>query len=265
MPLAVEILKSGAKLSFPKGRRAAGSRGIDEQVTVYSKDFDERQRKPSADESLALVQGLASPTEKDPLVRQDLEIMLKRVQRPEARASSCFRRLEIPYVNAAERIFGRASCSLLDDQVKPERRRGRAGAPAPLRGNGSRAIVRRRSCCRSASPSASPTRSWSARLKLELEKSLQTSALVVKGIGPLFEKYGIKGYEEPYAALQKQLAAYDVFVREKVLPRARQDFRQPPETLRLSNSNRLASTSLPTSSWCSHTVPPAKFRLRCRS
>jgi uncharacterized protein (DUF885 family) len=49
------------------------------------------------------------------------------------------------------------------------------------------------------------------------------------GIGPLFEQSGITGYREALATLDDQLAAYDRFVREELLPRAREDFRQPPE------------------------------------
>jgi uncharacterized protein (DUF885 family) len=65
--------------------------------------------------------------------------------------------------------------------------------------------------------------------KLQLDKSLQTNQLSIQGIESLFKKYGIAGYEEPYAALKQQLTAYDDYVREKILPKARADFRLPPE------------------------------------
>src|SRR5581483_12061249 len=41
--------------------------------------------------------------------------------------------------------------------------------------------------------------------------------------------YKIAGYEAPYAKLKEQLADYESFVRKEIVPRARQDFRLPPE------------------------------------
>jgi uncharacterized protein (DUF885 family) len=67
-----------------------------------------------------------------------------------------------------------------------------------------------------------------------VESDLQNSAAFVNGIGLLLEKYKIDGYQEPFARLREQLAAYDNFVRAEVLPKARTDFRMPPELYKLS-------------------------------
>jgi uncharacterized protein (DUF885 family) len=45
----------------------------------------------------------------------------------------------------------------------------------------------------------------------------------------MFKKYGISGYEQPYAKLKEQAAAYEQFIRKEILPRTRTDFRQPAE------------------------------------
>src|SRR6185503_4848207 len=55
------------------------------------------------------------------------------------------------------------------------------------------------------------------------------SATYVDGVGKLFAKYKIKGYEKPLAALKKQVEGYDAFVKAEIVPKARTDFRQPPE------------------------------------
>jgi uncharacterized protein (DUF885 family) len=51
----------------------------------------------------------------------------------------------------------------------------------------------------------------------------------MNGIGQLFQKYKIEGYEKPYEELKRHMAQYDQFVRTEVLPKARTDFRLPPE------------------------------------
>jgi len=39
----------------------------------------------------------------------------------------------------------------------------------------------------------------------------------------------LQGWEEPYAKLKGQLTAYDDWIKTTILPKARTDFRQPPE------------------------------------
>ena len=51
----------------------------------------------------------------------------------------------------------------------------------------------------------------------------------VTGIGLLLEKYKMTGYQDAYAKLKDQFTQYREFVRNEVLPRARSDFRLPPE------------------------------------
>jgi hypothetical protein len=63
----------------------------------------------------------------------------------------------------------------------------------------------------------------------EVEQGLARAPRLIEGIRELFEAYEISGYEEAYAALVEQLAAYHEFVRRDVLPRCRDDYRLPPE------------------------------------
>ena len=70
--------------------------------------------------------------------------------------------------------------------------------------------------------------------KARVESDLSRNALYVKGIASLCKQYNLQGWEEPYAKLKTQLAAYDDWVRATILPKARPDFRQPPELYALS-------------------------------
>jgi len=63
--------------------------------------------------------------------------------------------------------------------------------------------------------------------KLELDKILTNSPHLMDGIGKLFQKYSIEGYDEAYAKLKDQTAAYEKFLKTEIQPRAREDFRLP--------------------------------------
>jgi uncharacterized protein (DUF885 family) len=64
--------------------------------------------------------------------------------------------------------------------------------------------------------------------RLEVEKSLATTATLRDGIEKLFQKFQVGGYEEAFRAFSAQLATYDDFLRTSVLPLARADFALPP-------------------------------------
>ncbi len=47
----------------------------------------------------------------------------------------------------------------------------------------------------------------------------------------------MRGYQDAFAKLKEQLASYDDFVRSEVLPKARGDFRLPPELYTIALAN----------------------------
>ncbi|HYY52965.1 MAG TPA: DUF885 domain-containing protein, partial [Myxococcales bacterium] len=65
--------------------------------------------------------------------------------------------------------------------------------------------------------------------RIEVENDLNTSQLLIDGIDKLFAEYRIAGAEQPVATLHQQLQEYLAFVRDEVLPKAREDFRLPRE------------------------------------
>ena len=82
---------------------------------------------------------------------------------------------------------------------------------------------------------AKPGVIYPARVEIETEMARNSNYL--DGIAALMEKYKLTGWQEPYATLKKQLADYDAWVRTTVLPKARTDFRLPPEEYALDLEN----------------------------
>ena len=65
--------------------------------------------------------------------------------------------------------------------------------------------------------------------KTLLENRLDRNPEYLQGIPLLFKKYDLHGWEAAFTALEAQLRDYDAWVRASVLPKARTDFREPPE------------------------------------
>lgn len=226
--LLIELL---ARYS-PEEAAAQGVAGFDDQISSASPDEPERLRRDLAVARLELQRRAA--LEKDPLVRQDLDILIAEVDR-DIRTSEANERNLLPYDDVAGDIFFGIK-SLLDDQVPAARR------PA--------AVVRLRKYT-GLQPGIQPLVSqvedrYREKLntpglvgpsKVEVEKNLENTSTYVNGIGLLLEKYKLQGYQDALAKLREQLASYDNFVRTEVLPKARADFRLPPElyTIQLAN------------------------------
>ena len=208
----------------PESAGASGAAGLDDRVTVFTADRPERLRADLTAAGKELQSRLAS--EQDPLVRQDLQILIDSADR-DVRESEIAERHMLPYSNVAAMVYAGIS-GLLQDQVAEARR------PA--------ALVRLRKYA-GMEPGYTPIAlqaedRFRAKLKTpglvgppkaEVEKDLAKTAAYVTGIGLLLEKYNLKDYQPAFAKLKEQLTAYDEFVRKEVLPAARTDFRMPPE------------------------------------
>jgi hypothetical protein len=216
------LLKLQAKYS-PEGAGRQGIQGLDEQITQLPKDLRERSRADQAAALQELKRRLAA--EKDPLVAQDLEIMIKATEQA-IRGMEMNEKYDMPFFNVTSLVFNGLR-SLLDDQVQPERRKA--------------ALVRLRKYAgleQGYEPltlqAKARNQDWSkpgqqGPSKIQLESNLARADFFINGIGQLFEKYKIEGYQQPYAELKKQLADYNQWARTEILPKARTDFRLPPE------------------------------------
>ena len=73
--------------------------------------------------------------------------------------------------------------------------------------------------------------------KMEIETEMARNSNYVEGIAALLQKYKLTGWEEPFAKLKTQLADYDAWIKTAVLPKARTDFRLPPQRYALDMEN----------------------------
>jgi len=217
------LLKVLARFN-PEAASRFGVSGLDEQVIDLQPRFEERGREATREAQRELERKLSE--ERDPAVRQDLEIMIK-AAKLQARESELEEKYEVVYVNLNELVFFGIH-ALLDDQVSAERR------PA--------ALVRLRKYAGMEPGSTSIVQLAEERtrerlkvpglegpFKGEVEKNFGNEAAYIEGVGKLFQKYQIASYEEPYARLKQQLAEYHAFLEKEIVPRTRTDFRLPPE------------------------------------
>ncbi|HEY1873407.1 MAG TPA: DUF885 domain-containing protein [Steroidobacteraceae bacterium] len=202
--------------------------------------FDERISQPTlADEqverreleaALAKVDA-AAPKEADKRVQEDMAILHKAFDL-QFRQQDYRLQHEVPFLNASAEVFEGLHV-LLDDQVAPERR------PAAL------TRLRRYAGLESGYQPFTDVLEQRVREQIakpgviypsrtELETELGRNSNYVEGIGALFGKYGLKGWESAYAKLKSQLADYDAWVRANILPKARSDYRLPAEKYALA-------------------------------
>jgi hypothetical protein len=207
----------------PEDATSGGVKTLDSQISVFASDrrtklqADLRKAKRELESRLAM--------EQDPLVKQDLQILIASADR-DIRANEANFKTFLPYNDVPNLVYFGVK-SLLDDQIAPERR------PSVL--------IRMRKYA-GMEPGFTPAITEAERrfreglktpgllgpAKSRVEKDLGNSAAYIDGIGLLLEKYKIQGYAPVFAKLKERLNAYNDFVRAEVLPKARTDFRMPP-------------------------------------
>jgi len=212
----------------PESFGSLGAKGLDEMVSQLTDQFDKKALR-ALYELLAEMEA-REKEEKHPAVRQDLEILIDFLK-DNIEEYTLTNRLLLPYEDPVELIF-RGLSALLDDQVDESRR------PA--------ALVRLRRYT-GLEPGWTPIMKQSEeRLRESLKKTgllgpfrgeveldLKLAPRYIAGIAALFEKYKLTGGAEALAALEKQVKAWEAFVRQEILPRSRNDHRLPPELYRI--------------------------------
>ncbi len=208
----------------------APERGSQEGLAKY----DERISNPTLADELAergelraVLADLSvqAAAEKDENVAEDLEILRKAFDL-RFRTEDFERQRLVPFINASQIVF-QGLRGLLDDQVAAERRPGaivrlRKYTGAQTGYEPITTLLKQRALEQIAKPDVLyPS-------KDEVETELGRNANYIRGIGDLFKKYKLVGWEKPYARLKRELADYDQWVRVQILSKARTDFRLPP-------------------------------------
>jgi uncharacterized protein (DUF885 family) len=207
----------------PERASDLGIEEADEKTVDLAEGF--RGRRLSALRGAATELQARKGAETDPLVLGDLDILLREAAL-QVREIELNEQTMVPHWDAARTVFNGVH-ALLSEQV-PAPRRQRAAARLKRYAGllpGTKPLVdlaRADVAAHLARPELLPP------ARIDVEKSLATTATLRDGIEQLFKKYQVTGYEEAFAALTTQLAAYDEFLRTTVLPRARADFALPP-------------------------------------
>ncbi len=214
----------------------SGSRqGLTEYDTKISQPTlaDEDQERQETEAVLAKLK-IAVDQQKEKQVAQDLRIVIRRVEL-NFKDEDFGRAHEVPFLNASSMVFSGIRV-LLDEQTPAERRpaavfRLREYAGLDPAYKSITAILKQRAIEQMAKPDVI----YPARVEIETELSRNSNYL--DGMAALFEKNKLTGWQEPFQTLKAQLTDYDTWVKANILPKARTDFRLPPEEYALSLEN----------------------------
>ncbi|MHB8911851.1 MAG: DUF885 domain-containing protein [Lysobacter sp.] len=201
-----------------------GIPGFDDRVADLGAGNGKRFRAATTQARAQLQAKLA--LERDPSVRQDLEILVKAAD-DAVESSEVNERLTLPWVDAPQLVF-QGLQGLLSDQTPPERRAQalkRLQRYAGLIDGGTpiTTLARQRYAERSGETALlKPTR-------IAVEQSLDNSPTYVKGLRELFAKYRIADATPALDAIEKQLTDYNAWSKSTVLPNTRTDYTLPAE------------------------------------
>jgi len=191
---------------------------------------DEDQERQETEAVLAKMKSAAG-REKQKEVAQDLEIVIRKVEL-QFREQDFGRAHKVDFLNASGAVF-RGLRILLDEQTPSERRpaavvriRKYAGLEPGYKPLAE--ILKQRVIEQMAKPGVV----YPARTEIETE--LARDPNYMEGIATLLQKYKLTGWQEPYDKLKSQLTEYDAWTKANVLPKARNDFRLPPEEYALN-------------------------------
>ena len=218
------LLQITAKYN-PEEASRAGVDGYDEAITDFSRDQYEPQ---NADLNAAIAGYRRRVTsEADPRVRQDLEILIGAAQ-DNVSSNTVNRKFFFPFIDVTQLVFG-VTNTMIDARIPPDRQQtitkrlekyaGLAQGYRPVT-----ELAKERTLER-----IQADRNLLGPFTGEVQQSLDSFPTVLAGIKELLKKSKVKGWKRSYAALERQLMAYNDWIRAEILPRARTDHRLPPE------------------------------------
>ena len=228
---ANRLIQVGFK-HHPEDASAQGLSQFDTKISQPTLADEDQERQETAAVLVKLKSAAGQKQQK--AVAEDLQIMIRKVEL-NFKQEDFGRAHEVPFFNTSGMVFGGLRI-LLDEQTPSDRR------PA--------AVVRIREYaglepgCRSITEilkqrvteqMAKPGVVYPARVEIETEMARNSNYL--DGIAALMQKYNLTGWQEAYGNLKRQLTDYDAWVRATVLPKARADFRMPPEKYSLDLEN----------------------------
>jgi hypothetical protein len=221
-----QVLVDTLAKSSPEMAGRLGVPGYDEQIADFTAGANDRTRALLTASRAELAKRLTVET--DPLVRQDLAILVKSAD-DQLASAALTESLTRSYGDLPQLVFF-GEFSLLDDQIDAARRpaalvrlrryTGLAPDTRPIT-----ELAKERYREKAADPALL------APFKGQVETHAAAMPRYAAGIRKLYEKFGIDklaGAPEALAALDAQFKDYGAWLRSTVLPSARADFRLPP-------------------------------------
>jgi hypothetical protein len=207
----------------PEAAAGIGVDGYDQAIIDLGERLYERSK---ADREALLVElNKRRVAEKHPLVRQDLGILVKSVE-DNLRTDELNREHMLPYFNISRQVFGGVR-ALIDEQIPRERY-----PAAVVRLNRYAGLEQGYTAVTQLAMDRSRERFGVEGLqgpyRGEVQQDLERSETFISGIEELMAGTDLKGWQEPVETLAGQLREYNEWVRDEILPRAREDFRLPP-------------------------------------
>jgi len=225
----------------PEGATFRGLEGYDDKVSDLLPGNDERLEAALVGVREELQKRLDS--EADPAIRQDLEILIKSASN-QLETEVLTYRLTLSYTDVGQLIFY-GEFGLLQEQTPASKHPSALGRLKRYTGiEPGYTPITELAKARYLETAADPARIGPYRN--EVEQHLSNIARYTDGVRKLFTKYGLdkaEGAPAALDALDKQMADYGAWVRATVLPRARKDFRLPPELY--ANSLKNVGMDLP--------------------
>jgi uncharacterized protein (DUF885 family) len=217
------LLRAQAQFA-PENASAVGLPGYDDKVADFGPNYAARERETLSRARAQLQQALTS--ERDPNVRQDLQIMIDAASH-RIEGSELNERLLLDWNDVPSMVF-ESEQDLLQEQSAPERR-----ANALIRLNRYLGLLPgSESVFALAKARFNDSLAGGQRLgpvKAEVEQSIVNAPTYAAGVRKLFAQFHIAGGDAALAALDQQINDYVAWERSHVLPKSRTDFRMPAE------------------------------------
>ncbi|XLZ67919.1 DUF885 domain-containing protein [Massilia sp. SR12] len=218
------LLKVQAKYG-PENASSLGVDGYDEHITDMSRDQFDAINKDTRAVIAELRKRLKAET--DPKVKQDLEILINTAE-DQLRSAAVNRKHLLPFMDVTQLMFGVMRLTL-DPRIPKERQKtllvrlekyaGITKGYRPITELAYERYVERQKA----------DKNLLGPYKGEVEQALSAAPAMIKGMKDLLSKSELKGWEPAYAAIEKQLTAYNAKIKTDILPKARTDHRLPAD------------------------------------
>ena len=182
------------------------------------------QRLIAAERKQRAVFAAAEKSESDPLVRQDLQILLTSIDQT-IEGTELNDKLLLDWTDVPQMIFGNMN-EALDPQIGPARHAKALELLQRYTGlyAGTTPLVELAKARWADSLSGGKVGPY----KGKVEDTLGKTETYIAGIHALFAKAGVKGADKALETMDRQLRDYAGWEKANVLPRTRESFRQPP-------------------------------------